>query len=143
MTREVLPPVPLENRVAVSRASAPDRFRFPDSYVAAITQGQLPELYPLYFLLETGDGVSAWTRILREQFPDRNLVPFARLDGNDDVHCFDGNDLSEDPIVVLIHSFTTPGWEYRGEWVSFESWYTKAKEFHDEWLRDNIAESDG
>lgn len=134
---QVLPPVPREDRLAVSQASAPTGFRFPQSFVDAIGEDDLPELYPLYFLLEQGGAVEDWTKILREQFPDRNLVPFVRLDGNDDVHCFDGNDLSGNPIVVLIHSFTTPGWEYRGEWFHFDSWLKGAREFHEEWLRDN------
>ena len=136
--KELPPPVPPGQRLAASEAVAPAGFTFPQAFKTLITSDPLPDLTPAYFLAEfDADAVGDWTRILAKQFPDRVLVPFAKDDASDDVYCFDGTDQSDDPIVQLIHSFTTPGWEYRGEWDNFESWLSKTTEWHREWIRDN------
>jgi hypothetical protein len=96
-----------------------------------VTEG-LPDLRPLYWMLQRQGRLEFWTETLAEQFPERILIPFAKTDGNDDIHCFDGTDTSGNPIVLLIHAFTTPGWEYRGEWYHFDSWLKGAFEFHEE-----------
>lgn len=123
--------VPLEDRWGVTVDAAPAGYPFPVKFRDFVSTG-LPDLRPLYWLLQRKGQVEFWTKTLAEQFPDRTLIPFAKTDGNDDIHCFDGADTSGNPIVLLIHGFTTPGWEYRGEWYHFDSWLTGAFEFHEE-----------
>jgi len=123
--------VPLEDRWDVTVRAAPPDFPFPPKFREFVSTG-LPDLRPLYWLLLRKGQVEFWTETLAEQFPDRVLIPFAKTDGNDDIHCFDGTDTSGNPPVLLIHAFTTPCWEYRGEWYHFDSWLKGAVEFHEE-----------
>ena len=78
--------------------------------------------------------------MLQEQYPERVLVPFAKDRRTDDVFCFEGNDLAGNPAVILIHSFADPGWEYRGEWSHFDSWYSGLLDFHRDWIQTGDAE---
>ena len=139
MTREHLG-VPLDRRLEVSRTTAPTGFVFPTSYLDLVAEGELPDVSPVFWLLRLESGVEDWIEILTSQYPERTLVPFAKDRRTDDVFCFDGKDTSGNPPVLLIHSFTDPGWEYRGEWFHFDSWYAGLVEFHEAWAR---GEDDG
>ena len=132
--------VPVGRRLEVSVALAPPSFTFPSSYTTLISLAELPAVSPIFWLLQLDKGVENWTEILREQYPERVLVPFAKDRRTDDVFCFDGNDHSGNPAVILIHSFTDPGWEYQGEWLHFDSWLSGLIEFHEEWERTGDAE---
>ena len=134
------PGVPVDRRTGVSESNAPAGFSFPAPYLSLIQAKDLPDIAPLFWLLQLDEGVEDWTGLLQEQYPDRVLVPFAKDRRTDDVFCFDGKDTSGNPPVILIHSFTDPGWEYRGEWFHFDSWYAGLQEFHEAWVRD---EDDG
>ena len=123
--------VATERRREVSDSNAPLGFLFPEPYQRLISVEQLPDISPMFWLLRLRDGVTNWTRILAEQFPDRILVPFAKDRASDDVFCFEGSDTTGNPAVLLIHSFTDPGWEYRGEWLDFESWLADVLDLHD------------
>jgi hypothetical protein len=70
---------------------------------------------------------------MHKQFPTRTLVPFAKDGGSDDVACFDSADTSGNPKVLCIHSFCSPGWEYRGEASSFAEWLQRT-----EWEATNV-----
>jgi hypothetical protein len=128
-------PEPVERRLPVTVASAPNGFVFPAPYLE-IVLSELADLDPLFWLLERSGSVERWTEILKEQFPERRLVPFAKDGDSDDVYCFDGDDPSGNPAVLRIHSFTKAGWEYRGEWDTFDSWHARARDYHAEWLAD-------
>jgi hypothetical protein len=43
------------------------------------------------------------------------------------VACFDGSDTSNNPKVLHIHSFCSPGWEHRGEANGFSEWLQKTE----------------
>lgn len=64
----------------------------------------------------------AWIKTLREAYPDRSLVPFAKYSYTDDIACFEADSASSDPVVHYIHAFTTPGWEDRGHVKNFSEW---------------------
>jgi len=70
-----------------------------------------------------------WLRVrlegLRKRYPDRDLMPFARRLDNDDVACWDQK---KPASVYIVHEFSAPGWEGRGECTSFQSWYLAAQE---------------
>jgi hypothetical protein len=52
------------------------------------------------------------------------LVPFARRFNTDDIACWEGTD---NQSVVIVHDFTSVGWEDRGErYADFWSWYRAA-----------------
>ena len=96
-------------------------FKFPKGYLDLVETG-LPDVEPWWWLAPHKDSAIYWAATLREQFPSRILVPFAKHGGSDDVACFDGADLSGDPKVLRIHAFCAPGWEHRGETTSFSEW---------------------
>jgi hypothetical protein len=64
---------------------------------------------------------------LRLRYPRELYVPFARLNNNDDIACFDGRDQSGAPRVILVHDFASAGWESRGEFSSYREWLQWAK----------------
>ena len=135
------PRVPTERRMELSYASAPTGFTFPASYVGMAAIDELPDIAPMFWMFNLEvDGIADWTEILAEQFPERVLVPFAKYGSTDDVYCFDGRDLSGNPAVFLIHSFTDPGWEYRGEWFHFDSWLSGAVVHHKAWLKGELVD---
>jgi len=110
--------------------------------LSLLTAQVLPDVTPVFWLLELEEGVANWARMLEEQYPERVLVPFAKDRRTDDLFCFEGNDLTGNPAVILIHSFADPGWEYRGAWSHFDSWYRGLLAFHRDWIRTGDAELD-
>lgn len=60
---------------------------------------------------------------MAERYPDRKLVPFAKRCDNDDVACFEVGKAGK---VEVIHDFADPGWEQRGEYDDFWSWFESA-----------------
>ena len=66
-----------------------------------------------------------YTRGIKERFPARNLIPFAKRADCDDVACFE---IGKPGIIEIIHDFCDPGWEQRGEYDSFWDWFMEAIE---------------
>ena len=60
---------------------------------------------------------------LKERYPDRKLVPFARRGDNDDIVCFD---IDRGGRVQKIHDFASAGWEQRKDYESFWDWFREA-----------------
>lgn len=104
----------------------PSDFKFPQPYLDLVGKG-LPDIDPWWWLAPHKDSAVYWADTLHKQFPLRMLVPFAKHGGSDDVACFDGADTSGNPKVLYIHSFSSPGWEHRGEARSFAEWLQKTE----------------
>ena len=104
----------------------PENLNLPAAYTAMIASSVLPEMMPLWFLAENERLSLFWHRSLKEQYPTRSLIPFAKWDPSDDLACFDGSDTSGDPAVELIHAYTTAGWEARGRLPNFQAWLDEA-----------------
>lgn len=111
-------------------ASIPAGFRLPEQFIKQIARDPLPDLDPWFFTAALEGNQSFYVEVVREQFPYRALVPFAVMNGTDDVFCFDGADLSGDPAVLVIHTFCDPGWEYRGHWPNYAAWLERAEQLH-------------
>ncbi len=62
---------------------------------------------------------------LKTRYPARDLVPFARNQGNDDVACWESVHPSK---VIIIHDYADPGWEERKTFESFSDWFRSAIE---------------
>jgi hypothetical protein len=62
---------------------------------------------------------------LAERYPGTLLVPFAKREDNDDVACFDARQPGK---VVILHDFSSDGWERRVEFASFYDWLRRALE---------------
>lgn len=128
-------PTTRDRRPQIMAVNAPAGFAFPESFLRMIG-GDLPDIEPWFWLIGWEGAVEAWVRILGTQFPQRTLVPFAKDGGTDDVFCFNGEVRDGRSPVLMIHSFCSPGWEYRGEWDDFDSWYRAARRLHEEWMEE-------
>lgn len=107
----------------LERTDLPEGFTYPREFIRIIELG-LSNLEPWqvmsgYFLVERSRG-------LRERYPDRILVPFARRQDNDDVACWDLK-LGEERVAI-VHDFASPGWERRAEFAGFNDWLRQAIE---------------
>ncbi|MBR4400700.1 MAG: hypothetical protein IKT09_03295 [Synergistes sp.] len=67
----------------------------------------------------------SYTHGIKNRFPARNLIPFAKRADCDDVACFE---LEKPGKIEIIHDFCNPGWEQRGEYDSFWDWFMEAIE---------------
>ena len=112
------------------------KFRFPRSYLELVSE-ELPEIDPWFWLAPFKDLSLFWANTLREQFPKRHLIPFAKDGGSDDVACFDGRDETGEPKVFLIHSFCDPGYEFRGETKDFATWLIQMEKLAAEFKADS------
>ena len=57
---------------------------------------------------------------MKKRYPARTLVPFARHDYSDDVACWD---VDRPGKVLIIHDYSSSGYENKYEFDSFEDWY--------------------
>ncbi|HEX8967829.1 MAG TPA: hypothetical protein VF937_08125 [Chloroflexota bacterium] len=105
----------------LSATDLPKGFVYPHEFVRVVELG-LTNLEPWWIL--QGDLLRDHFVGLRKRYEKRRLVPFARREDNDDVACFD----ADSGTVVIIHDFTTPGWEQRAEYIGFYSWLRQAIE---------------
>lgn len=68
-----------------------------------------------------------WLRVrldgLAKRYPDRQLVPFFRDMGNDDVACWEAD---KGERVVIVRDFAGPGWEDSVEFPDFIRWLKDA-----------------
>jgi len=107
----------------------PKGFMYPDSYVKFVN-GELPDLEPWHLFY---NHLEFRFNGLKQRYPKRSLVPFARRGDNDDVACFDASVSSDNPNVIIIHDWASEGWENRGEHIDFLAWVELAKEEAKEW----------
>ena len=110
-------------------------FQFPAGFETEIRQHPLPDYYPWFYLCKFPEDISYWITQAKEQYPDRNIIPFAKYEPTDDVVCFDGDDQSGDPKVHIVHFFASAGWEDFGSYDNFEAWLESAKQDSAEYMR--------
>lgn len=98
-------------------------FKYPESYTKIIELNLLN--FDFWYIMNEEQALKRLVG-LRQRYPERYLIPFARRDDRDDVACFE---LKEPNKVQLIHDFASSGYEQR-------------KTYNDlwEWLEDAIHE---
>lgn len=62
---------------------------------------------------------------LKERYPHRKLIPFARRDDGDDIACFE---VGKGDKVQIVHDYSSPGYEQRKEYACFWDWFRDAIE---------------
>jgi hypothetical protein len=107
-------------------------FTYPKEFINTISITPPIDIEPWWFIVfEEGD-VNSWYDTLKKLYPKRELIPFAKFNANDDIACFDGNDNSGNPKVLIIHAYASEGWEHHGSYNNFSEWLTKANKTHQE-----------
>ena len=76
-----------------------------------------------FWYLMSKEQVEKRIKGLKERYPDRELVPFARRDDSDDIACFD---IKKNSKVQIIHDFASAGYEQRKEYNTFWEWSKEA-----------------
>ena len=109
----------------LSTSELPGGFAYPQEFVTWVSAGGA-DLSPWHIL--EGDQLRWRNDGLRERYPSRTLVPFARRQDNDDVACWDVAE--EEGRVSVVHDFAEAGWEAREFYSSFDEWLSKANDDH-------------
>jgi hypothetical protein len=106
----------------------PKGFDYPSEFLHVVERGLL-ELEPWRIL--TGDLLRRRAEGLGHRYPERMLVPFAARQDNDDVACWD---TSLPGQVVIVHDFSSGGWEGHGGFPDFVSWLQSVFNEFIEWI---------
>ncbi len=99
----------------------PEGFKYPESFLQGVAAQN--NLYPWIFIdVESDAGKLLHTIGMSD---DKNLVPFASLENGDgDAACFDGNDCSGNPsVIMLILDDSGRSYSFR----DFDEWLERAK----------------
>ncbi|MCY6958018.1 hypothetical protein [Clostridium brassicae] len=100
----------LEDRLAI------DGFQYPASFIKAIELNLLD--FDLWYIMDE-ERVLKRLKGLKERYPNRKLIHFARRDDNDDIACFE---VGKGGKVQIIHDFASEGYEQRKEHNDFWAW---------------------
>ena len=95
-------------------------FVYPESYIKIIELNLLD--FDYWYIMDEEQALKRLAG-LRERYPERYLVPFARRDDNDDIACFD---ISEPEKVQIIHDFASSGNEQRRTYDDLREWLQDA-----------------
>ncbi|AET59190.1 hypothetical protein HPL003_12165 [Paenibacillus terrae HPL-003] len=97
-----------------------DTFEYPESFQKVVELNLID--YDLWYLMSNEQVL---TRIegLKNRYPNRKLIPFARRDDSDDIACFE---IGKADKVEIIHDFTGVGYEQRKEFETFWDWFKSA-----------------
>jgi hypothetical protein len=98
----------------------PAGFSYPPQFKRFIETGVVG-LEPWFFL--SGPQLRSTAKGLSGRYKDRNLIPFARRQDNDDIACWQ---VGEAGRVVVIHDFASSGWEVRSDYPGFYDWLRAA-----------------
>jgi hypothetical protein len=108
----------------ITAGELPKDFTYPREFVRVVELG-LTRLDPWWII--QGDVLRGLHRDLRERYPTRELIPFAKRRDNDDIACWEAGGSYE---IVVIHDFASPGWEdrQRRRFPNFNAWFRQAIE---------------
>ena len=107
-----------------------DEFTYPRSFVKAV------ELNLFYFdIWRIFENDEAFRRMegLKERYPQRKLIPFAKRDDCDDIACFE---IGKGDKIQIIHDYASKGYEQRMEYDDFWEWLRDAVDVMIEYNRD-------
>ena len=100
----------------------PDGTSYPDAFRRLVDRG-LTHLEP-WWVFDASIARPIMSG-LKERYPSASLLPFAKREDNDDVACFERGCSDR---VVVIHDFSSAGWERRQIFDDFYAWLRHAVE---------------
>lgn len=95
-------------------------FNYPKEFMKIIELNLVD--YDFWYLMSK-EQVEIRINGLKERYPNRELIPFARRDDSDDIACFD---IRRGNKVQIIHDFASVGFEQRKEYDNFWDWFKEA-----------------
>lgn len=114
--------------VLFSHTELPAGFRYPQRLIDIVQHHEPLGSGRWWLIGEMPDYASMCLQHVRQQFPDQQLIPFAKNDDEEVLACFDGQDRSDNPRVYFdtFRYTTTVPWEKR-YYVSFMEWLALAQ----------------
>jgi len=103
------------HNMLLKKADLPDWFDYPTELSILMKQNLL-DFDP--WVIITDERLVERYKGLKKRYPERNLIPFARREDNDDLACFE-----KGKEVVVIHDFASAGFEGGKETLSFWDWF--------------------
>jgi hypothetical protein len=100
----------------------PAWFSYPDSFKRIFKQGLLD--FDPWIIMEN-ENLRTRYEGLKKRYPTRELIPFARMDGNDDIACWEKN---KNGKIIIIHDYASEGYENVREFDNFWDWLRSALE---------------
>lgn len=110
----------------LSEKLLPKNFRYPEVYIdytnnLEVGNGRILDLEPWHFYYSQ-KSLTFHFNGLKDRYPHRVIVPFARRRDTDDVACFEAETPSDNPAVINIHDWAGPGYEGRRRCKDFSEW---------------------
>lgn len=105
-------------------------YEYPEAYQKIVELNLVD--FDVWYLIESEQATRRYYD-LKERYPNRQLIPFARRDDSDDIACFE---IGKGGKVELIHDFTTEGFEQRKEFQDLWEWVEFAVKEMSEFNRD-------
>jgi hypothetical protein len=98
----------------------PTAFHYPAQFATMASTGEHPQIGQWWFVDANSEAGELFYSIRKHD--GRNLIPFAK--GNDDIACFDGDDASGNPAVLIL-ILDGSGRHY--SFKNFADWLTAAE----------------
>lgn len=111
----------MESNYHLSTGEKPSWLEYPAKFNSLVLDGH--DDFDLWYLMESSRVIERRKGLLK-RYPERDLVPFAKRDDNDDIACWDSNFGNEK--VVVIHDFASSGYEQKEVFDSFVKWLDQA-----------------
>lgn len=95
-------------------------FKFPKAFMKTVELNLID--FDIWYLLDKESFFERYAG-LKDRYPTRTLIPFAKRDDCDDVACFE---LDKPNKVEIIHDFASEGYEQKKEYNNFWDWLKSA-----------------
>ena len=107
----------------LDKADRPNWFvEYPKQFSRIVAQG-LVDFDPWYIL--SSDEIKTLSIGLKNRYPLRMILPFAKTGSSDDIACWDAHDLDK---IYIVHDYASAGWEQGKIYDSFWDWFRMAVE---------------
>ena len=102
-------------------------FQYPESFKKAVVLG-LVNICP--WSIMDAKRVNVRLEGLKTRYPNRQLIPFAERQDNDDIACFE---IDKGEEIQLIHDFASQGWEQVETFKNLIEWFKIALDDMNVW----------
>ncbi len=108
----------MDNDVPLPPTELPDWFQYPPEFRKLLRYRLLS--FGIWWIPTDREFAVRWIRGLRERYPSRQLVPFARQGDCDAIACWE---FGKSGVVVVIDDYEPQGYENNIEFPDFWSWF--------------------